>query len=85
MVLPFGLSLSPRAFVKCTEAAIVSLRDGGMCLATYIDNWRSRNCGPVLSWLVATAEASQDAGNEDTDDTYKVFNSKFKERVSTEF
>ena len=34
-MLLFGLSLSPRVFVKCTE----SLREGGMHLATYIDNW----------------------------------------------
>ena len=39
LVLPFGLSLSPRVFVKCTEAAIAPLRLKGMRLATYIDDW----------------------------------------------
>ena len=39
LVLPFGLSLSPRVFVKCTEAAIAPLRETGMRLAMYIDDW----------------------------------------------
>ena len=39
LVLPFGLSLSPRVFVKCTEAAIAPLRERGIRLATYIDDW----------------------------------------------
>ena len=38
-VLPFGLSLSPRVFVKVTEAAIAPLRHQGIKLATYIDDW----------------------------------------------
>lgn len=38
-VLPFGLSLSPRVFVRCTEAAIAPLRKRGLRLATYIDDW----------------------------------------------
>lgn len=38
-VLPFGLSLSPRVFVKCTEAAVAPLRKKGLRLATYIDDW----------------------------------------------
>ncbi|XP_026102951.1 uncharacterized protein LOC113074342 [Carassius auratus] len=39
LVLPFGLSLSPRVFVKCTEAALAPLREKGIRLATYIDDW----------------------------------------------
>ena len=39
LVLPFGLSLSPRVFVKCTEAAIAPLREKGIRLATYLDDW----------------------------------------------
>ncbi|XP_038158400.1 uncharacterized protein LOC119794765 [Cyprinodon tularosa] len=39
LVLPFGLSLSPRVFVKCTEAAVAPLREKGVRLATYIDDW----------------------------------------------
>ncbi len=39
LVLPFGLSLSPRVFVKCTEAALTPLREKGIRLATYIDDW----------------------------------------------
>ncbi|KAF7221522.1 putative LOC107375874-like protein, partial [Nothobranchius furzeri] len=38
-VLPFGLSLSPRVFVRCTEAAIAPLRGRGIQLATYLDDW----------------------------------------------
>lgn len=38
-VLPFGLSLSPRVFVRCTEAAVAPLRKQGLRLATYIDDW----------------------------------------------
>lgn len=39
MVLPFRLSLSPRMVVKCTEVAIAPLREAGMRLAMYIDDW----------------------------------------------
>ncbi|KAK5935335.1 hypothetical protein CgunFtcFv8_020704 [Champsocephalus gunnari] len=38
-VLPFGLSLSPRVFVRCTEAAIAPLRQQGIRLETYLDDW----------------------------------------------
>ena len=38
-VLPFGLSLSPRVFVKCTQAAVAPLRQRGVRIATYIDDW----------------------------------------------
>ncbi|XP_036007387.1 uncharacterized protein LOC118567149 [Fundulus heteroclitus] len=39
LVLPFGLSLSPRVFVKCTETAVGPLRRRGIRVATYIDDW----------------------------------------------
>lgn len=39
LVLPFGLSLSPGVFVKCTEAALNPVRERGICVATYIDDW----------------------------------------------
>ena len=38
-VLPFGMSLSPRVFVKCTQAAIAPLRQEGIRIASYIDDW----------------------------------------------
>ena len=38
-VLPFGLSLSPRVFVKCTEAALGPLSTKGIRLATFIDDF----------------------------------------------
>ena len=38
-VLPFGLSLSPRVFTKCTQAAIAPLRSQGIRLDTYLDDW----------------------------------------------
>ena len=38
-VLPFGLSLSPRVFVKCTQAALAPLRQRGIRIACYLDDW----------------------------------------------
>ena len=38
-VLPFGMSLSPRVFSKCTQAAIAPLRARGIRLDTYLDDW----------------------------------------------
>lgn len=39
LVLPFGLSLSPRTFVKCSQAAIAPLRQRGVRIALYVDDW----------------------------------------------
>ena len=38
-VLPFGMSLSPRVFTKCTQAAVAPLRAQGIRLDTYLDDW----------------------------------------------
>ena len=38
-VLPFGMSLSPRVFTKCTQAAIAPLRAQGIRLDTFLDDW----------------------------------------------
>ncbi len=38
-VLPFGLSLSPRVFTKVVEAALVPLREQGVCILKYLDDW----------------------------------------------
>ena len=38
-VLPFGMSLSPRVFVRCTETALAPLRQQGIRVASYIDDW----------------------------------------------
>ncbi len=38
-VLPFGLSLSPRTFTKCVDAALAPLRHQGIHILNYIDNW----------------------------------------------
>ncbi len=38
-VLPFGLSLSPRVFTKVTEAALVPLRERGVRILNYLDDW----------------------------------------------
>ncbi len=38
-VLPFGLSLSPRVFTKVVEAALVPLRDQGVRILNYLDDW----------------------------------------------
>ncbi len=38
-VLPFGLSLSPRVFTKVAEAALVPLREQGIRILNYLDDW----------------------------------------------
>ncbi len=38
-VLPFGLSLSPCVFTKVAEAALVPLRERGVRILNYLDNW----------------------------------------------
>ncbi|XP_059407717.1 uncharacterized protein LOC132142091 [Carassius carassius] len=38
-VLPCGLSRSPRVFTKVTEAALIPLREQGVCILNYLDDW----------------------------------------------
>ncbi len=38
-VLPFGLSLSPRVFTKVVEAALVPLREAGIRVLNYLNDW----------------------------------------------
>ncbi len=38
-VLPFGLSLAPRTFTKCMDAALSPLRQMGIRILNYLDNW----------------------------------------------
>ncbi len=38
-VLPFGLALSPRTFMKCVDAALAPLRLQDIRILDYIDNW----------------------------------------------
>ncbi len=38
-ILPFGLSLSPRVFTKVAEAALVLLREQGVCILNYLNDW----------------------------------------------
>ncbi|CAM4558259.1 unnamed protein product [Leuciscus chuanchicus] len=38
-VLPFGLSLAPRTFTKCMDAALAPLRLRGMRVLNYLDYW----------------------------------------------
>ena len=38
-VLPFGLSLAPRTFTKCMDAALAPLRLRGMRVLNYLDDW----------------------------------------------
>ncbi len=39
MVLPFGLSLSPRVCTKVEEGALVPLREQGVRILNYLDDW----------------------------------------------
>ncbi|XDV49519.1 hypothetical protein PO909_018753 [Leuciscus waleckii] len=38
-VLPFGLSLAPRTFTKCMDTALAPLRQQGMRILNYLDDW----------------------------------------------
>ncbi len=38
-VLPFGLSLSPRVFTKVVEGALTTLREVGVRILNYLDDW----------------------------------------------
>lgn len=38
LILPFGLSLTLRVFVRCTEVAIAQLKKWGIRLAMYLDD-----------------------------------------------
>ncbi len=38
-VLPFGLSLAPRTFTKCMDAALSPLRQMGIRILYYLDDW----------------------------------------------
>ncbi|KAL0192323.1 hypothetical protein M9458_010619, partial [Cirrhinus mrigala] len=38
-VLPFGLSLAPRTFTKCMDAALSPLRKRGIRILNYLDDW----------------------------------------------
>ncbi|KAJ8333524.1 hypothetical protein SKAU_G00415320 [Synaphobranchus kaupii] len=37
--MPFGLSLAPRVFSKCVEAALTSMRNSGLRLFAYLDDY----------------------------------------------
>lgn len=38
-VLPFGISLAPRTFTRCMEAALAPLRQKGIRILNYLDDW----------------------------------------------
>ncbi len=38
-VLPFGLSMAPRTFTKCMDAALSPLRQMGIHILNYLDDW----------------------------------------------
>ncbi len=38
-VLPFGLSLAPRTFTRCIDAALSPLRQMGIRILNYLDDW----------------------------------------------
>ncbi len=38
-VLPFGLALSPRVFTKVVEGALVPMREQGIRILNYLDDW----------------------------------------------
>lgn len=48
-VRPFGLSLSPCVFTKVMEAALVPMRERGICILSYHDNSYAQSPQPVGS------------------------------------
>ncbi|KAL3976218.1 tctex1 domain-containing protein 2 [Sarotherodon galilaeus] len=44
LVLPFGLLLAPCTFTKCAEAALAPLRERGICILAYLDDWALVAC-----------------------------------------
>lgn len=54
--LPFGLSLLPRTFTKCMNAALIPLRQKGIRVLTYLDDWLV--CAPSESLARIHTEAS---------------------------
>ena len=60
--LPFGLSTAPRVFTRVARAVLAFLRQGGVTLYAYIDDWlilaRSRQeCIDVTSYVIRTLES----------------------------
>lgn len=39
MVLPFGFSPVLRTFTKCSDASLGLLRQAGICILNYLDDW----------------------------------------------
>lgn len=39
MVFPFGLSLAPQTFTMCMDVAFPPLRQKGICILNYLDDW----------------------------------------------
>ncbi len=54
--LPFGLSLSPRVFTKVVEAALVPLREAGIRILNYLDDWL------ILAQISSTVVRTQGYG-----------------------
>ncbi len=56
-VLPFGLSLSPRVFTKVVEAALVPLREQGVRILNYLDDWLilAGRCLHTGTWCSSTS------------------------------
>lgn len=39
MVLPIGLSVAPHTFTKCMDSALSPLRQMGICILNYLNDW----------------------------------------------
>ncbi len=46
-VLPFGLSLAPRTFTRCMDAALSPLQQMGIRILNYLDDWLMAQSGPI--------------------------------------
>lgn len=38
-VLPFGVTLAPQTFTKCADAAFAPMRQAGIHILNYLDDW----------------------------------------------
>lgn len=59
LVLPFGLSLVPRTFTKCVEAALAPLREKGVHILACLEDWALSFLGLEICSMSGRAHLAQ--------------------------